>query len=232
MNNRSLRWLIASTVFLGGSLVADVGQQGAPATPPKQEVHVSPIPATPAAIQELVYARPFTLDQSYVHDYRREKPQVDAGYIIVVRADSDLLRPRQVAQPVLMVGAQVAEPINIGYASGMLVAIVPAPKKADGTVDLDLSKTPIYFGQPDLPETIDQARAEAQRRFAEQSGIKVAAADAVQTARTRGGEIAKLANREALDHLLGALVRTYAADETQRADDLEGKIDSTPRIVK
>jgi len=226
---RTFAFTLMTTIAAAAMLAADVSPQQAT---PKQITDVSPIPTTPAAIRELVLARPFTLERGYVHEYRKEKPQVDAGMIIVVRVDSDLARARQVAQPVLMVGAQVVEPMNVGYASGFLVAIVPAQRKTDGTVDLDLAKTPIYFGQPELPETMDQVWVDAQRRAADASGLKPVAGGVAEAALARGGTIAKLADREALDRAIGALVRTYAVDETERADQLEGKIDSTPRVVK
>ena len=167
---RTTALLLASTVAAVAMLGADGAAQST--TPAKQITDVSPIPATPAAIHELVLARPFTLDKSYVHEYRKERPNVDAGVIIVVRVDGDLVRARQVAQPVLMVGSQVVEPANVGYASGFVVAIVPAPRKADGSVELDLSKAAIYFGQPQLPESMDQTWTDAQRKAAELTGMR------------------------------------------------------------
>lgn len=204
---------------------ADGAEQPGDAGGPQAHISsVPPIPATPAAIAELVLARPFTLDEPYVHEWRTEKPRVDAGWIIVVRAERDLVRPRQVAQPVLMVGSQVAEPMNIGYGSGLVVALVPAQRAKDGTVDLDLSAVPIWFAQPELPERMDAGDIDAQRRLAEASGIGPGAAATVDAAKARGGAIARLADREALDKVTGALIRTHAPDESERADQLEGVV--------
>ncbi len=237
--NRSSLFLscgaLTACVVAASALAAADAQQQAPATQrgtPAQVNNVPAIPPTPTAVRELVYARPFTLTASYQHEYRKDRPLVDAGYIVVLRANNDLLFPRQVAMPILMVGNQTAEPMNVGYASGTLVAIVPASKKADGSVDLDLGAKPIFFGQPMLPESVDQATADGQLRFAADSGIRPLSAAAVQAALAKGGATVALADREALDRLLGGLVRTYAADEVERADELEGKIDTTTKIVK
>jgi hypothetical protein len=208
-----------------GTLLA-AAPQSAPA-PAKDRagnvVGVAPVPQTPAAIGELVLVRPFTLTTGYVHEWRKERPTVDAGVILVVRANPELIRARQVAQPVLVVGSQTAEHMNDGYASGTLVAIVPATRKADGSVDLDLSAQPIWFAAPELPEAVDAAWIATQRTIADREPIAAAAKDVVQAAATRGGAALALADREALDKVVGALVRAYAPDETERADALEGK---------
>ncbi|MBL9148343.1 MAG: hypothetical protein JNM94_06580 [Phycisphaerae bacterium] len=212
-----------------GTLLA-AAPQGAPAQAPApgtdragNVVGVAPVPPTPASIGELVLVRPFTLTTGYVHEWRKERPTVDAGVIVVIRANPELIRARQVAQPVLVVGSQTAEHMNDGYASGTLVAIVPATRKADGSVDLDLEAQPIWFAAPELPEAVDAAWIATQRTIADRSSIAPAAKGVVQAAATRGGTTLTLADRDALDKVVGALVRTYAPDETERADALEGK---------
>ncbi len=218
---------LVASVLAAAALAGDPQPAGGNAEPkqgkPVQVNNVPPVPATPAAVREIVYARPFTLAKGYTHEWRKDKPQVDAGYVVVIRANSDYLFPRQVAMPLLMVGNQTAEPMNVGYASGTLVAIVPAARKADGSVDLDLTAAPIYFAQPILAESVDQAAADEQLAFARASGVAAMPKAAVQAAAARGGDAVVLADREALDHLIGSLVRTYAGDETARADELEGK---------
>lgn len=190
------------------------------------------VPATPAAITTLVDLREFHLAQPYEHRFSKEKQSVTAGYLIVVRAPSEYLAPRQVEMPVLMVGTTPVEPMNVGFASGQLVAIVPSPVDAQGKLTLDLAKTPIYFAPPALPETIDLEFAKKQLALAERSGILATDANVLAAAKTVGGATVELANREALDLLAGSLVRRYAADEVEVADALEGKIDSTPRPAK
>lgn len=201
-------------------------------TPAATTPALPPIPATPAGIVELVEVREFHLAQPYEHRFSKEKPMVDSGYIVVLRASSDLLAPRQVEMPVLMVGTTAVEPMNVGFASGTMVAIVPSTTKTDGSLVLDLSVSPIYFAPPMLPEQLDAAFAAQQLQLAERSGLTAQPAGVVQQAKTRAGAKLELADRDALNKVLGGLVRRYAADETEVADALEGKTDSTPHVVR
>ena len=62
------------------------------------------LPATPAPVQELVYARSFTLEEGYQHTWRADKFQVTSGYLLVLKVDTDYVFPRQTEEPVLFVG--------------------------------------------------------------------------------------------------------------------------------
>lgn len=126
------------------------GPLTAPQDPP-------PLPSdTLSAEVELLYARPFELDRPYTHAWRAEQPSVSSGLVLVLAVDPDVVAPRQTYEPVLFVGGQTAERLNTAQGSGHLVAIVPA---APGT---DLSKLPIFFGEPALPEQIDAATTAAE----------------------------------------------------------------------
>lgn len=139
-----------------------------------------PLPAaTPVGGVTLIEARPFTLDVPYVHDWRAERPQVTAGVLLVLGVDGDLVHPRQGFEPVLYVGDQTAERINVGSDSGHVIAVVPAPVDARGHVALDLSTTPIYFGAPALPEQVDAATVTKELAAAKARGIAPPAAAAV-----------------------------------------------------
>ena len=140
------------------------------------------LPADPSSLPvTLVGAWPFTLEQPATHWSRAERPLYDAGMILVLSADPELLHPRQAAEPVLYVGAQTAEKLNTGYPSGQLVVLVPAPRGADGMPQLDLANAPIFFGEPALPETIDGARAVAELATARAKGVGDESADVVST---------------------------------------------------
>jgi hypothetical protein len=257
MTTKTLSTLAFTTAmcFAAGVTLADsqsapaasrpgVSQQPAPAVSAKPEgkaqgaapATLPAVPATPAGITELLEVREFRVTEQYEHRFSKEKPMVTAGYILALRAPSEYLAPRQVEMPVLMVGTTPVEPMNIGFASGQIVVIVPSELKADGSLALDLTKTPIYFAPPSLPEQIDQAFAAQLLGLAERSGI-AAQSDAVvgkarAQAQANGGDVAVLANRDALNAIAGSMVRRYAADEAEAADALEGKTDSTPRPVK
>jgi hypothetical protein len=228
--------LAAAVLTLAGAAAASSAQQADPSSPPQAAPGYSatplpPLPTLPAGVSEVVMVREFRLASPYEHRFSKEKPMVSAGVIMVLRASSDLLASRQVAMPVLMVGATPVEPMNIGFASGTIVVVVPSAVKADGSLALDLAASPIHFAAPVLPETIDAAFGAKQSDLARRSGIAPPTAEAIAAAKRVGGEMAQVADREALDRLLGALVRTYAADESDIADALEGITDSTPRPV-
>ena len=122
-------------------------------------------PPTPAAIDEVVYARSFELDQGYKFEWRKEQPLVKKGVILVLKVDPDLVYPRQIAEPVLYVGDQTAERVNIGYKSGHVVAIVPG--------EVDLNKAMIWFGYARVAGTLhgqnDPGRAQDGRTGRDQT---------------------------------------------------------------
>ncbi len=106
------------------------------------------VPAVPQARSVgLLFAQRFEVATPFVHYWRSEQPAVASGWMLVLGVDPDLVHPRQLAEPVLYVGAQTAERVNFGHESGKVVAIVPG--------DFDLATAPIFFGSPALPEEVD-----------------------------------------------------------------------------
>ncbi len=131
-----------------------------------------PLPPTPAPVLDVVYARPFALEQGYEFTWRKEKPLVTEGYLLVLKVNPALVYPRQSAEPVLYVGDTTAERVNVGYPSGHLVVIVPGK-----LADFDLKKTLIWFGTPDLPErctakTIAEEREKALKDSQEFAALR------------------------------------------------------------
>ena len=82
------------------------------------------IPATPAGVDEVVYARAFTLEKGYKFEWRKDRPLLTEGTILILKVNPDLVYARQIAEPVLYVGDTTAERVNIGYGSGRVIAIV------------------------------------------------------------------------------------------------------------
>jgi hypothetical protein len=173
-----------------------------------------PVPPTPAPIVKLVSARPFSLEQSYACDWRREKPRVTTGYLLVLEVDPDLVYPRQVEEPVLYVGRQTAERLNVGYRSGHVVAIVPAVTDREAKDFVDLGKVPIWFGTPELPERVDAARIEAEYEAAARAGIAPRPRDEVDAALKRGGAALRSPRKQSLLGDAADLVERYAPEET------------------
>jgi hypothetical protein len=177
-----------------------------PAVVRAEESDVPDVPDTPAAIDKLVLAREFTLERGYKFAWRKERPLVTRGSMLVLKVKPDLVYPRQVAEPVLYVGNQTAARVNVGHQSGYVVAIVPGK--------LDLTKTPIWFGTPDLPERSTAETIKEERRLAEQAGIKPPSAAEIASAQQKGGGPLKVADRDALRPKLADLIQRYAPDET------------------
>ncbi len=79
---------------------------------------------------------------------------------------------------------------------------------------MDLNTAPIWFGGADLPEWVDAAKVSAEANAALRNGVKPPAADRVQAALRRGGKTAHLANREALERKLAAVLQEFSPNET------------------
>lgn len=174
-----------------------------------------PVPATPAAVDGLVYARPFTLAQNYEYEWSKEKSQVTEGYLVVLKVAPGLVYPRQAAEPVLYVGPHPAERINAGHSSGHVVAVVP------GTVEkLDLAKALMWFGTPELPERVDLKKAKEERTNALRAGIKLFDEAEVAAALARGGDQLAVEDRYELLWEAAELIKQYAPDESDLVESL------------
>lgn len=207
------------TLAAAAAIFAQAGQQPAPkatepAKAPAQQASAVPVvPATPLAVKSVLSARAFTLDQGYEFDWRAERPVVTTGMLLVLEVDPAAVFPRQTAQPVLYVGNQTAERLNIGYPSGKIVVVVPAT--------VDLATAPIWFGTPGLPEQVTENTIKLEREKADKAGITGAGkakADAVTTATKL-----TVTDKVALMVEAAKLIRTYAPDETQLADDISAQ---------
>lgn len=183
---------------------------------------VGPIPAvppTPATVEKVVYARRFTLSKAYKHLWRKEQPQVTSGYLLVLKVDPKLVYARQCAEPVLYVGDQTAERVNVGYRSGYVVAIVPG--------DVDLKKAMIWFGTPELPERVDGKTIMGEAAKAKAAKVKPHADKDVKAAIKRGGKALNVADREGLLRQAAELIKQYSPVEVQRAEAIV-PVGSTP----
>jgi hypothetical protein len=179
-----------------------------------------PVPETPAPIKRILLAQPITLDQGFEHVWRQEKPMVEGGYLLVLEVNADLVFPRQTAEPVLYVGKQTAQRVSVGYPSGRVVAFVPAPiDEATGAPKLDLAKTPIWFGTPELPEQVDASRIEHELTLAREHGILPRPAEEIEKAQRAGGTLAALPDQDGLMRQAAELMLRFVPDERERAEN-------------
>jgi hypothetical protein len=206
--------IVVSTLALASLAMVSMASAGEPATSPHTNAYAveSPpaVPDTPAAVESIIYAREFTLENGYPFTWSKESPVVTSGYLLVLKVDPDLVFPRQVAEPVLYVGAQTAQRVNHGFPSGHVIAIVPG--------DVDLTKALIWFGTPELPERVDTNVANAELNLAEAAGIKPFAAAEVNAARAQAGEELKGATVVDVLRVAADLIRQYAPEEKHIAE--------------
>ncbi len=199
--------LLASFAMVGIAAADD-------AKPAPPVVGVAPaVPATPAVVKGIVHARQFTLDEGYkfcwfnaaTEEGCHERLEVSSGWLLVLKVDPKFVVPRQIAEPVLYVGDKTVERLNIGYRSGHVVAIVPG--------DVDLKKSPIYFGTPELPERITAEKARAELSGAVAANIKPFSVKKVEAAKVRGGDAGSFKNKTALLRHVAKLLERYSPVE-------------------
>ncbi len=176
------------------------------------------VPATPAAVQDIVFAQPFSLETGEMSYWRAERPTVKSGYIIVLKVNPDLVYPRQSAEPVLYVGDTTAQRLNVGYRSGHVVAVVGADITGDKA--MDLSKVKIWFGTPELPERVDAKRIAQESALADAAGIKPFDAEKISNLLAQN-ETLNEQDMKGIQDELGALVRRFSPQEESVAAALE-----------
>jgi len=165
---------------------------------------------THSGVSGLVLARPFTLAQPATFFWVKEQPSYDAGWLVVVRVDPELIRPRQVGVPVLYAGTTPVELLNDGYPSGVAIGLVPA--------SVDLEHAPIFFGPTTLPERVDAAYGTEVLATAKARGFAGPSATAWTAARTAGGSPLRVDDRGDLQHQVADLIDAYAPSEHERAE--------------
>jgi hypothetical protein len=167
-----------------------------------------PTPATPAAVKDILVARPFTLQTPYRNHWTKERAMVSTGLLVVLEVDPDLVIPRNALEPVLYAGDVTVQRLNHGHRSGRVIGIIPGA--------VDLASTPIWFGTPELPERVTASSIRAERARAEQAGIRPLRADrigAVMQPAVTATDLAAL-----LRNVAAELVYEYSPQDREIAD--------------
>ena len=165
---------------------------------------------THSGVSGLVLARPFTLAQPATYSWVKGQPSYDAGWLLVVRVEPELIRPRQVGVQVLYAGTTPIELLNDGYPSGVAIGLVPA--------SVDLEHAPIFFGPTTLPERVDAAYGAEVLATAKARGFAGPSAAEWAAARTAGGSPSRVDDRGDLQHQAADLIDAYAPSEHERAE--------------
>ena len=161
----------------------------------------------------VVYAQRFDLAQPYIHWWRAEKPQTRSGWLLVVKTDKDKLQLRQVATPVLYVGAQTAERINVGDESGHVVVLVPG--------DFELTEAPIYWGDAILPERVDGKWIDRELELARDRGVQAPTPDRMIEVLH---DTLRLENVNQLRRAAADLIEKYSPTETDLVHGLRVRL--------
>jgi len=171
------------------------------------------LPRETVGVRGVISARPYVLDEPYVHGWRSEAPLTSAGYLLVLDVAGPFTTPRDTLESVLYVGEQTAERINWGTGSGRVVALVPSPLGEDRAPSLDLSEALMFYGAPALPEEVDEATIRGELERARAQGVDALPVDAV-------GELMQLPDRTALVRHAATLVLEHSPSEGDLARGL------------
>jgi len=178
------------------------------------------LPAQATGVRGLLFARPFLLERGYEHCWRAEAPRFRGGYLLVLQVDPPFTVPRNTLESVLYVGEQTAERLNWGTGSGRVVAVVPAALDEGDAPRLDWSRTPIWYGAPELPERVDEATVRGELAAARARGIVPFDQEVVSAALERGGGLLRLPSRFELDRYAAGLILEYSPTEAERAEGM------------
>ncbi|MAB79709.1 MAG: hypothetical protein CMJ89_10200 [Planctomycetes bacterium] len=197
-------------------LLCGVGLIGGAIANRQRHQDLTALPANPATTPvEILHAQSFQLDQPFTFEWRNERPEVQSGFLLVLKTDPKLVQPRQTYEAVLYVGDQTAERCNGAYPSGHLVALVPAGVLANGNVDLDPTSVPIWFGTPELPERVDAARIAQELALAEAQGVGPQATSRLSAQSLAAQDSIYAANRDELDFYIADLIELYSPAESE-----------------
>jgi len=208
----------------------------APVAPATPAVPVLPaLPALPAVASTpapltIISIRPVAIAQSYPTDFRKEHPQVSAGWLVVIRADSALLAPRALAEPLLLAsGSDWVESVewfnhgfnhgfNQGFTSGHRVCFIPAPAGKDGFPSRSLTGLRMWFGSAQLPESVDAAILDRERADADVAKIApLTAQQSQELTVAKGQDPLRAANRDELVAAIQALIAVWSPAEVPEA---------------
>lgn len=117
----------------------------------------------PQSVIDILRIQPFQLEQSFKYDWQSDHPDVKSGLLVVIKVDPKMVMPKNVLEPVLYAGNHTVQRLNQGNESGFVIGIIPE--------QIDLSKEPLWFGTPDLPERIDAKMIASELTKAKRSGI-------------------------------------------------------------
>ena len=214
--------------FLNCILFSGAAVLAASANTNAQEVTKQEARTLPAPVDDLVYARRFTLTEGYRWGWRADEPATKVGVIVVLRVDPQLVIPRNSLSPILYARDRMLQALNFGHKSGHVIGLIPG--------EVNLSETLIWFGSPTAPGRVTPQSIRAERAQAEKAGIRPFPATKIERATKAPVEAPDLDSL--LRGELADLVLEYAPEESNlarkwRLPEAKAKPDpSRPGVVK
>ncbi len=189
-------------------------------------------PKTPAAVRDVLYVRPFTLETGYLFTWVPERPIVERGTIVVLSVDPALVEPRNSAEPVLYAGDRVVERLNWGNQSGNVIVVVPG--------NVDVTAEPFWFGSPGLPGRVspEQVRSELATIRRSAKTIPAARIQSVTEPEIQARDFAELLKGELAELVLrfspqeSDLARKWRLPEARRAEPRVPAVDDQTGELK
>ncbi len=176
----------------------------------------------PVASGRLLHAEFIHLDTSFKYEWRAEHPEITTGWLLVIEADRELLKPRQTTERVFYAGRQVAMRFNVGMDSGRLVLFVPATLDKQGRPVEALDSMRFYFGGAELPERVDARHIAVETQRAIAAGIQSRPSTEVEALLARDNATRTLANRSELDRAAARLIQRWVPEEAELAHFMLG----------
>ena len=157
----------------------------------------------PAPVDDILLARPFTLDEPYTSRWQAEQPQVASGHVVVLRVRPSLVAPRAGSTPVLCAGSVTVEWLNDPHPSGVVIGVV--------RTDLDPLDTLIWFARHGYPAETTAETIDAERQVALEAGVMPLDPARVTLALAAGGEPLHAQDRSELQAYADQLAGSYVS---------------------
>lgn len=184
-----------------GQTSADPGTEASLASTPP-----GPTLAGVDAIDQLIQVQSFVLRTPYEYRWSAESLTVEDGLVLVLQVDPLFSRQLQTGSQVLYVGPRPAEIVNGENDAGIVIAIAPG--------EVDLSRTPIFYGSTVLPERVSAARGREELAAATALGVTPIRSPELTAAIAAGGAILEEKNVDSLYRGLAELLARYSPQET------------------
>ena len=160
----------------------------------------------PIAVEEIHHWMQFELEDPYVDQWNPAHPKVQAGSLVVIQSPLQKDRDGGRTNRILFAGDRVAEPLNPGTESGVVVVIVPLVGES--------SIIPMWYGSRALPEQLVEGDISGEVQRAHAGGIRGVSAPIGASVSARPAQRPRsFADKSGLLRAAAELIRRYAPED-------------------